>query len=102
MHSVAGVPVFVSGNQPISVLVEIAILNKDYVVGCSLGTHFFNDLIESETLYLGDFAVQKEQYTAGGFLQQAPNELLNIYPDAQNWTITIKVIDPLKSIPAEL
>ena len=94
-----GVPVSYQEINTISVLVEIAILNKDMSSDVSLGTHFFNDLIESETLYLGLLPYRKSNILRADFFNNSPNELLNIYPQAQNWTDTIKVIDPPKAIP---
>lgn len=94
-----GVPVSYPEINTISVLVEIAILNKDMSSDVSLGTHFFNDLIESETLYLGLLPYRTSNILRADFFSSLPNELLNIYPEAQNWTDTIKVIDPPKAIP---
>ncbi|MEN6384573.1 MAG: PEP/pyruvate-binding domain-containing protein [Phycisphaerales bacterium] len=92
-----GVPVSYPEINTISVLVEIAILNKDMSSDVSLGTHFFNDLIESETLYLGLLPYRKNNILRTDFFLNSPNTLLDIYPDGKNWLDVIKVIDPRKS-----
>jgi pyruvate, water dikinase len=92
-----GVPVSYPEINTISVLVEIAILNKDMSSDISLGTHFFNDLIESETLYLGLLPYRKDNILRADFFMNLPNTLLDIYPEGQNWADVIKVIDPQKS-----
>lgn len=89
-----GVPVSYPEINTISVLVEIAILNKEMSSDVSLGTHFFNDLIESETLYLGLLPYRKSNILRADFFASAPNELLKIFPEAQMWTDVVKVIDP--------
>jgi hypothetical protein len=92
-----GVPVSYPEINTVSVLVEIAILNKDMSSDVSLGTHFFNDLIESETLYLGLLPYRKDNTLRADFFTNCANELMNIYPEAKSWANVIKLIDLNKS-----
>lgn len=92
-----GVPVSYPEINTISVLVEIAILNKDMSSDVSLGTHFFNDLIESETLYLGLLPYRKSNIFRADFFMNSPNELAKVYPEAASWSDTLKVINPLNA-----
>jgi len=94
-----GVPVSYPEINTISVLVEIVVLNKDMSADISLGTHFFNDLIESDTLYLGLLSHKKENVFRTDFFEKAPNVLAEILPDMQNWATVLKVIDPQKACP---
>jgi len=94
-----GVPVSYPEINTISVLVEIVLLNKDMAADISLGTHFFNDLIESDTLYLGLLSHRTSNILRTDFFENSPNILTEILPDAQNWTNVLKVIDPQKTCP---
>jgi len=94
-----GVPVAYPEINTISVLVEIAILNKEMSTDVSLGTHFFNDLIESDTLYLGLLPYRQGNILRTNFFENSPNMLAEIFPEAQNWTNVLKVIDPKIACP---
>ncbi|MFA5291687.1 MAG: PEP/pyruvate-binding domain-containing protein [Phycisphaerae bacterium] len=94
-----GVPVSYPEINTIRVLVEIAILNKEMSTDVSLGTHFFNDLIESDTLYLGLLPYRQGNILRTNFFENAPNMLAEILPDAQNWVNVLKVIDPQITCP---
>jgi len=91
-----GVPVSYPEINTISVLVEIAMLNKEMSADISLGTHFFNDLIESDTLYLGLLPHRQGNKIRTEFFENSPNILSEIFPDAQQWTNVLKVINPEK------
>lgn len=92
-----GVPVSYPEINTISVLVEIALLNKEMSADVSLGTHFFSDLIESDTLYLGLLPHRKNNKIRTDFFESSPNILPDIFPDAAKWANVLKVIDPQKS-----
>ncbi len=94
-----GVPVSYPEINTISILVEIVMLNKDMSADVSLGTHFFNDLIESDTLYLGLLPHKQENRIKTAFFENSSNALLEIFPDAKNWTNVLKVINPAKVCP---
>ena len=92
-----GVPVSYPEINTISVLVEIALLNKEMSADVSLGTHFFSDLIESDTLYLGLLPHRKNNKIRTDFFERSPNILPDIFPDAAKWANVLKVIDAQKS-----
>lgn len=96
-----GVPVSYPEINTISVLAEIAILNKDMSSDVSLGTHFFNDLIENETLYLGLLPYRKSNILRADFFMNSPNNLAEILPEAASWSDTLKVIDPQNAQPGK-
>ena len=91
-----GVPVSYPEINTISVLVEIALLNKEMSSDVSLGTHFFNDLIENDTLYLGLLPHRQENKIRTDFFENSQNILSEIFPDMQPWANVLKVIDPKK------
>jgi hypothetical protein len=74
-----------------AVLVELAHETEGQSPEVSYGTHFFQDLVESQTLYL---AVQAGAETFNQvFFDQAPNALGKILPDAAPYVDVLKVID---------
>ncbi|MDD5010670.1 MAG: PEP/pyruvate-binding domain-containing protein [Phycisphaerae bacterium] len=94
-----GVPVSYPEINTIRVLVEIVILNKEMSADISLGTHFFNDLIESDTLYLGLLSYKQDNLFRTDFFENAPNGLAEILPDTKEWANVLKVIDPQSACP---
>ncbi len=92
-----GVPVSYPEINTISILVEIVLLNKEMSADVSLGTHFFNDLIESDTLYLGLLPHRQNNKIKTAFFENSPNALTEIFPGTQQWTNVLKVIDPAKA-----
>ncbi|MGB8227423.1 MAG: PEP/pyruvate-binding domain-containing protein [Sedimentisphaerales bacterium] len=96
-----GVPVSYPEINTISILVEIVMLNKEMSADVSLGTHFFNDLIESDTLYLGLLPHRQNNKIKTAFFENAPNMLAEIFPDAQQWVAVLKVINPQKVCPGQ-
>jgi hypothetical protein len=96
-----GVPVSYPEINTIRVLVEIVILNKEMSADISLGTHFFNDLIESDTLYLGLLSHKQNNLFRTDFFENSPNVLTEIFPEAKIWTNVLKVINPQKACPGK-
>ena len=96
-----GVPVSYPEINTISVLVEIVMLNKEMSADISLGTHFFNDLIESDTLYLGLLPHRQTNTFRTDFFENSPNKLTDIFPEARIWTNVLKVIDPQQACPGK-
>ena len=60
---------------------------------CSLGTHFLNELVEMNILYMALFPRQQRNYLNEKFVLDAPNRLLNLVPNAQRWCDIIRVVD---------
>ncbi|MDD2321578.1 MAG: hypothetical protein PHO83_16170, partial [Geobacteraceae bacterium] len=58
----------------------------------SLGTHFLNELIEMDMLYLALFPKKGDNYLADDFFEVNPNRLVDHIPEAEQWTDVIKVI----------
>jgi pyruvate, water dikinase len=92
-----GVPVAFSEIDTVSVLCEIVAMRDDLVPDVSLGTHFFNDLVEMDILYLALFPGRQSNFWNREFFEQSPNLLAELVPDAENWSSVVRVID----VPAE-
>ncbi len=88
-----GVPVVFAEIDNISVLCEIVAMREDLIPDVSLGTHFFNDLVEMDILYLALFPQRKQNYWNQSFFEQSPNRLAELMPDAGAWVQVIHVID---------
>jgi len=92
-----GVPVSFAEIDTVSVLCEIVAMREDLIPDVSLGTHFFNDLVECDMLYLALFPGKKGNGWNREFFESAPNRLADLMPDAERWQEVVRVIDFPKS-----
>jgi pyruvate, water dikinase len=90
-----GVPVSFTEINTASVICEIATMHEGLVPDVSLGTHFFNDLVEFNMLYLALYPDHKDCRFNEQFFLRAPNRLTELLPDAGQWGETVKVIDTI-------
>jgi len=88
-----GVPVNFSEINNITVLGEIAHTEGNLMPELSYGTHFFQDLVETEIFYVAIFPENKGVYFNTGWLEKAPNLLEDIIPDGSKYGAVIKVCD---------
>jgi hypothetical protein len=91
-----GVPVSWKGISTVSVMCEIVAMHDDLVPDVSLGTHFFNGLIELEILYVAVFPRGQDSLNVDYF-ERAPNKLADLLPAASRWAEVIRVIDPAEN-----
>ncbi len=92
-----GVPVSFSEIDNVSIICEIVAMREDLIPDVSLGTHFFNDLVELDILYLALFPGRQNNAWNREFFLQSPNRLVELLPDAAKWAPVLRVID----MPAE-
>jgi hypothetical protein len=88
-----GIPVTFSDISRVSVLCEIVAMHEHLVPDVSLGTHFLNELVENNMLYLALFPKQGNNFINEEFFRQARNRLLELVPSAEKWTDTVQVIE---------
>lgn len=88
-----GVPVTYADISNTSVLVEIARQKGSYVPDLSFGTHFFQDLVESQIRYLPLYPDDPEVIFHGGFFDGAPNALAELLPEFAELAAVVRVID---------
>ncbi len=88
-----GVPIQFADIRNVSVLCEIAEMHDGLVPDVSLGTHFFNDLIEFDILYLAVYPDKPDTIINRQFLNEAKNGLADLFPGDEKWLNTVKVID---------
>ncbi len=88
-----GVPVSFAEINKVSILCEIVAMREDLVPDVSLGTHFFNELVEADILYLALFPGREGNQLNHAFFEEAPNKLLELLPDAGARAEVLRVID---------
>jgi hypothetical protein len=88
-----GIPVSFSEIDNVSIIGEIAEMHEGLVPDVSLGTHFFNDLVELDMLYFALYPGKEGNVIRKDTLAQLPNSLVDLVDDARNLHDVVKVID---------
>lgn len=88
-----GVPVTYSDISNTAVLVEIARKKGNYLPDLSFGTHFFQDLVESNIRYLPLYPDDPEVRFNETFFLGAPNALASLVPEMGGLSAVLRVID---------
>jgi pyruvate, water dikinase len=88
-----GVPVSFAEINLAAALCEIVQMREGLAPDVSLGTHFFNDLVEMDMLYWAIFPDKAEYVLNDRFLREAKNRLTELLPDAGAWSEAIRVVD---------
>ena len=88
-----GVPVSFAEIAPVSVLCEIVAMGTNIIPNVSLGTHFFNDLVEADMLYLAIFPKGKGNSLNEGFFRRSGNRLPELLPEETAWAGVVRVVD---------
>ena len=68
-------------------------MRENLIPDVSLGTHFLNELVEMNILYMALFPQQQRNFLNEQFFLEAPNRLLDIVPAATPWSEMVRVID---------
>jgi len=87
-----GIPVSFTDINRIAVVCEIVTMRENLVPDVSLGTHFLNELIEMDMLYLALFPQKGDNSLSQEFFNNMPNRLLEYAPKEVRWTDAVKVI----------
>ena len=87
-----GVPVTYADICRTALLVEIARQKGAYVPDVSFGTHFFNDLVESDIGYLPLYPDDEDVIWNDDFLRGSENSLASIAPKYADMADTVRVI----------
>jgi hypothetical protein len=88
-----GVPVNFAEISPASVLCEIVAMRNGLVPDVSLGTHFFNELVETDMLYVALFPGKEGNLLNDVFLEAARNRLTDILPGEDALADAVHVVD---------
>ncbi len=95
-----GVPVNFSEINHIGVLCELATMHATLTPDISLGTHFFNELVEMNMLYFALFPNRDRNRLDTRVFEEAPNRLLDYVPEGGKWAGVLRVVEP--SVPVQL
>jgi pyruvate,water dikinase len=76
-----------------AVLMEVARKKGNYVPELSFGTHFFQDLVESDIRYIPLYPDEAEGFLDETYLRRAPNLLSEMIPDFADLENVVHVIE---------
>ena len=88
-----GVNVTYSDINNTAMLIEVAQKKGNYIPELSFGTHFFQDLVESNIRYLPLYPDEESIVFNSDFLDNADNTLCEWIPEASSMSETIRLID---------
>ncbi|MEW6718979.1 MAG: PEP/pyruvate-binding domain-containing protein [Thermodesulfobacteriota bacterium] len=89
-----GVPVSFAEIDTASVICEVVSDEMEVVPDVSLGTHFFNDLVEADMLYMAVRPGRGKDFLNRKFLVESRNLLPDLLPDDAEWAGVVRVVDP--------
>lgn len=88
-----GVPVTFAEINTVAVICELALMHGGLVPDVSLGTHFFNDLVELDMLYLAVAPGRPDNVLNEDVLRAYPNRLSELLPYSAALANAIWVLD---------
>ncbi|MBN2456815.1 MAG: PEP/pyruvate-binding domain-containing protein [Sedimentisphaerales bacterium] len=88
-----GVPVNFAEINKITVLAEIAYEGGNLMPELSFGTHFFQDLVESDIFYVALFPQKESVVFNKDKLAEMPNLLTDFFPEERKYEDVVKVYD---------
>jgi pyruvate,water dikinase len=89
----AGVPTTFAEIQPVSAVCEVVRAGARGAPEASLGSHFFDELVEADMLYLAVQLGRPGHRLAGELLRGAPNRLPALLPADARWAEVVHVVD---------
>jgi len=89
-----GVPVAFAEINTVTVLCELAIMHEGLVPDVSLGTHFFNDIVEADMLYFAVMPGRPGHILNEALLKRYPNLLASLLPSAAGLSDVLIVLEP--------
>jgi len=88
-----GIPVSFNEINKAVVLCEVVMMRDGLVPDVSLGTHFFNDLVDLDILYCALYPEKESSEIDFAWFLESENELERLLPDDAKWSDVVKVID---------
>ncbi len=88
-----GIPVSFGEISRACVVCEMVEMHERLIPDVSLGTHFFNDIVEHDMLYLAYFPRNAGNSFDAAWFRSAPNRLLALCPEATRFADIVRVID---------
>ena len=91
-----GVSVTYADISNTAALIEVAVQGSEYMPDLSFGTHFFQDLVESNIKYLPIYPDDEGACFNHDFLRRSVNELPELLPECSRIGEVVRVIDVAK------
>jgi pyruvate,water dikinase len=88
-----GVPISFVDIKKTHAVCEIVTMREGLTPEVSLGTHFFNELVETDILYFALYPERKEDFINQDLLESATNKLSDLLPNASEWSEIVRVLD---------
>jgi len=88
-----GVPVTFSEISKIAVIAEIAYRDGSLIPDLSFGTHFFQDLVETDIFYMAIYPEKEKVFFNTSWLESLPNRLLDLLPQEGRYAEVVRVYD---------
>jgi hypothetical protein len=88
-----GIPVSFAEISRASAICEVVAMHDGLIPDVSLGTHFFNDLVEHDVLYVAYFPKKSGNFLDAAWFRSAPSRLLELDPTAAALEHVVRVID---------
>lgn len=88
-----GIPVSFTEISKAAAICEVVAMHERLIPDVSLGTHFFNDLVEHDMLYVAYFPKKADNSLEEEWFRQVPSRLLELEPDAGALAHVVRVID---------
>jgi hypothetical protein len=88
-----GVPVHFAEINAMTAIAEVAFSAGGLLPELSFGTHFFQDLVESEIFYLALYPERPGCFLNAALLQSRPNRLAELLPDDARLADVVRVLD---------
>jgi hypothetical protein len=85
-----------------AVLVEVALEEAGHIPEVSYGTHFFQDLVEAQIIYLPVFPDDAATEFQREFFETAQNILSELFPHAREYESALRLIDVPKTTGGNL
>lgn len=90
-----GIPVSFAEINAASIVCEIAAMHEGLIPDVSLGTHFFNDLVEMNMLYLAVSPERRGHSLNSALVTSLPNKLSTLLPHASSLEQVLWVVDSM-------
>jgi hypothetical protein len=88
-----GVPVSFAEINKVAVLVEVAYEGGNLMPELSFGTHFFQDLVETDIFYVAIFPEKQDAIFNQNWFLQMPNLLTEFLPDSSKYVDAVRVYE---------
>lgn len=92
-----GIPTSFAEINNVKIIGEIAEMHSGLVPDVSLGTHFFNNLVEREIAYFALHPDKDGNFLDRDFFKNHPNNLNFLIPGAEKWETAVKIIEVNKN-----